>query len=379
MKPIKFAIALFVFATAIYSQAAPLLNGVALEQQFNKDRFIAAVYSDTLTDNAGILLDNSTGRRLEVRIVAGSLSARRFRNQWMEGIAINNPGDTLRRRADDMVAFANLLKGRFQTGDRLTVDFSAVTGTSSVALNGTVLGEIENRDFFNTLLRAWIGPVPPSSDFRDSLLAAGDVPPSLRGAFEQLKPSSARIAEVAGQLEEREEEKEAAAQTVAAATPAVTVVIPPPTLASASSAPKAPAKTAIPSQPKPSSPRPASSSSLPPQEVIEEDEEEETLTADLILARQLYHAQLLRHTFRNIRYPRRAQERGQVGSVRLHVTIDTQGHVKDVQIVQESRHTSLNREARNAVNRASPYPAAPPQLMQDDYEFSLPITFRLPN
>lgn len=88
---------------------------------------------------------------------------------------------------------------------------------------------------------------------------------------------------------------------------------------------------------------------------------------------------LLRHTFKYIRYPKRAQERGQEGSVRLSVTIDSQGQVKDVQPLQESRYTSLNREAREAVRRASPFPAVPPQLAGEDYQFTVPISFRLPD
>jgi len=380
-----------VFALALTANAAPLLNGLALEQQFNKDRYIAAVYSDTLADSAGVLLDNNTTRRLEVRVVADGLSARRFRNQWMEGIAINNPGDTLTHQAENMVTFANLFSGRFRKGDRLTVDYAADSGTTSVALNGAALGEITDRAFFNTLLRAWIGPVPPSSDFREGLLAAGQVSSSLRGSYELLQPSSERIAEVTEQLAQAEEEATSEETSVAAAAPAaakakpkLAAEIPPPTLATVGAKPEVPTKKTPPAAaPKPQPARTvAARPSAPAQVVEEEDEEEEDeapLTADLILARQIYHSMLLRHTFKYIRYPKRAQERGQEGSVRLNVTIDAQGNVKDVQALQESRYASLNREAREAVERAGPFPAAPPQLARDNYHFSVPITFRLPD
>ncbi|AMX01671.1 TonB family protein [Microbulbifer thermotolerans] len=390
MKPIKLIIALMVFAVALTAKAAPLLNGLALEQQFNKDRYIAAVYSETLADSASALLDNNTPRRLEVRIVADSLSARRFRNQWMEGIAINNSSNVLSSQAENMVTFAKLFSGRYQKGDRLTIDFEAGTGTTKVALNGIALGEIADRDFFNTLLRAWIGPVPPSTDFRDGLLAAGDVPPSLLGNFELLEPSSERIAQLTALLSEEEEEASTEETAVAAAQPApkakpnLASDIPPPSLAAASAQPQTPVKEAAP-KPAANTPKPqpakvaATKPTPPPVQELEEEEDEAPLTADLILARQLYHSMLLRHTFKYITYPKRAQERGQEGSVRLNVTIDPQGRVKDVQPLQESRYASLNREAREAVKRASPFPAAPPQLARDNYQFTVPITFRLPN
>lgn len=389
MKSIKFVIALLVFATALSAQAAPLLNGLALEQQFNKDRYIAAVYSDTLASSASALLDNNTNRQLEVRVVAESLSARRFRNQWMEGIAINNPGNTLTSQADNMVTFANLFTGRFYKGDQLTVAFDGVSGTTSVSLNGVALGEIQDRTFFNTLLRAWVGSVPPSSDFRDGLLAAGDVSSSLLGSYELLEPDSARIAQVTEQVQALSEEAEALEEEQVAETkpatakpkpskPALAAAIPPPTLASLDNKPQPAQRQAA---PKPSKPQPVETAAkpTPPPQELEEEEDEAPLTADMILARQIYHSMLLRHTFKSIRYPKRAQERGQEGSVRLNVVIDPKGQVKDVQTVQESRYATLNREAREAVERAGPYPAAPPQLARDNYQFSVPITFRLPD
>ncbi|WP_226667789.1 TonB family protein [Microbulbifer aggregans] len=402
MKTTKLVIALLLFAAALTANAVPLLNGLALEQQFNKDRYIAAVYSERLSDNVGSLLDNNTPRSLEVRIIAERLSARRFRNQWLEGIAINNPGNTLSSQAQNMVTFANLFKGRFVAGDQLRIDYAADSGTTSVSLNGVALGEIQDREFFNTLLRAWIGAVPPSSDFRDNLLRAGQVESGLLASYEGLAPAGDRIAQVkqmAEGLSASEDDSAVAASEPAKAEPAQVAAtpkpdlkadIPAPTLAalgtSASAAPapsrpeqpaaKPAAKQVAASKPQPL--KPTTTRTPEPDDEFEE-EEEAPLTADMILARQIYHSMLIRHTFKNIRYPKRAQERGQEGSVLLNVTIDAKGKIKDVTSVQESRYASLNREAVDAVNRSEPYPATPAQLSKKDYQFSLPITFRLPD
>jgi len=399
MKSNNFVIALLLFATALTAKAAPLLNGLALEQQFNKDRYIAAVYSERLSGNAHELLDNSMPRSLQVRIIADRLSARRFRNQWMEGIAINNAGNTLSGQAENMVTFANLFKGRFIAGDQLRVDYAADSGTTSIFLNDVLLGKVADREFFNTLLNAWIGPVPPSTEFRDNLMRSGNVDSGLLATYESLKPADDRIAQVTDMVEQRNEPKEAAPEPakpepaqVAAAKPKpeLKADIPAPTLASLGTPPvekpaaarqQAPQqKTAAaqaPSKPQPL--KPTKSRPAAPEEEFEDEEEEAPLTADMILARQIYHSMLLRHTFKHIRYPKRAQERGQEGSVRLNVTIDAKGKVKDVTTVQESRYASLNREAVDAVERAGPFPATPSQLNMDEYRFSVPITFRLPD
>ncbi|WP_078085186.1 TonB family protein [Microbulbifer mangrovi] len=397
MKSTNFVIALLLFATALTANAAPLLNGLALEQQFNKDRYIAAVYSERLSGDANALLDNNLPRSLQVRIIADRLSARRFRNQWMEGIAINNPGSVLTGQAENMVTFANMFKGRLVAGDQLRIDYAADTGTTSVSLNDIMLGMIEDREFFNTLLRAWIGPVPPSTDFRDDLMGSGQVDSGLLAKYEALQPGADRVAQVTAMVDAQEAKEEAAAEPapqkaepkpaqVAAAPkpkPNLSADIPPPSLAAIGTpalekpAPK-PVASAPVSQPKPLKPtttRPAS----PLDEELEEEEEEAPLTADMILARQIYHSMLLRHTFKHIRYPKRAQERGQEGSVRLNVTIDNKGIVKTVSTLQESRYSSLNREAVEAVERAGPYPATPAQLNIEEYNFTVPITFRLPD
>ena len=411
MKSTNLAIALLLFATALTAKAAPLLNGLALEQQFNKDRYIAAVYSEKLSDDAGTLLDNNIPRSLQVRIVADRLSARRFRNQWMEGIAINNPGSVLTGQADNMVTFANLFRGHLVAGDRLRIDYSAASGATSVSLNDILLGEVEDRAFFNTLLRAWIGPVPPSTEFRDQLLGGGEVPSGLLASYEALTPAANRVAQVAEMVDERDSAETAEPkEEVAAASqpkPDLAAAIPPPTLASlgtsvaqvpsvntsepaaekpAAARPQAEQKASqqaaiAASKPKPLKPtttRPAAPPVTTPDDELEE-EEEAPLTAELILARQIYHSVLLRHTFKSLSYPQRAQERGQEGSVMLNVTINANGEVKDVAVVRESRYSTLNREAVEAVRRAAPYPNTPPQLKTDNYQFTLPITFRLPD
>ncbi|MCA0901569.1 TonB family protein [Microbulbifer agarilyticus] len=403
MNSTKIVIALMLFASAMTASAASLLNGLALEQQFNKDRYFVAIYSDQLADNTSTLLDNNVSRSLQIRVIADRLSARRLRNQWMESIAINNPSDTLTGQANNMVTFANLFKGRLMSGDRLSIDYAPDTGVTSISLNDIMLGMIEDRAFFNTLLRAWVGPVPPSTEFRDNLIAAGDVDSGLLTTYESLQPGAARVAQVAAMLDEQEAVKETKAATperATAAKPKLTANIPPPTLAAMGTAAiqkptvqaaqpaseePTPSRTqpqvaATPSsQPKPLKPTTTRPATPPAEEEELEEEEEAPLTADMILARQIYHSMLLRHTFKHIRYPKRAQDRGQEGSVRLNVTIDNKGNVTSVATVQESRYSSLNREALEAVERAGPYPATPAQLKMEEYRFSVPITFRLPD
>lgn len=90
-----------------------------------------------------------------------------------------------------------------------------------------------------------------------------------------------------------------------------------------------------------------------------------------------YASTLKSHTLKNIEYPRRALARNWEGEVLLKITIDSEGQVQDIQVVEESSHSSLNREALRSVERSNPYPPIPAALGISSYEFTMPVTFRL--
>ncbi|MCH9691759.1 MAG: TonB family protein [Gammaproteobacteria bacterium] len=410
MKPISLFASLIIFFSTANLKAASLLNGLALELEFNKERYIAAVHSETLSANAQELLNNTLSRRLEIRIIAERMSARRLRNQWMEAIAINNPSHILSEQTDNMVIFANLLKGHLLAGDQLNVNFDPSTGDTTILLNDTQLGLIADRAFFNTLLRAWIGNIPPSTEFRDALLASGEIPGTLLQTYQRLKPSAERIAAIAKLnkpqpiIEETiklEDTSSDEPQSVLVDNPVAEVPEPnndidmaPPTLAAIdvepiavqtpavqtpstiSNAPFEPTSTHQPAEAE-LEPTPEPQINQKPTIDLEDTAEDVLLTAELLFAQQNYHSTLLRHTFKHIRYPRIAQMRNQKGSVRLSVTITTDGQLRSVQTLQESRYSRLNEAALDAVERAEPYPPVPLRLGNNDHTFTVPITFRL--
>lgn len=90
-----------------------------------------------------------------------------------------------------------------------------------------------------------------------------------------------------------------------------------------------------------------------------------------------YESTIIRHTLKNIRYPRRAQAKSQQGEVHLRVNINKSGEVQDIKVLQESSFSSLNREALRSVERANPYPAIPTALGAENYSVTVPIVFKL--
>ncbi len=372
------------------SAADSLLNGLSVHKELNQEQFIGAVYTNQLTNDAATLLGSSPVR-MELRVVADRLSSRRLNSQWIEGMAINNPHGDLAAEAENMVQFADLIKRSLRHGDVLAIrgDDKATT----VSLNGVQLGRIPSAKLFKMVLRTWVGPIPLSSDFRTGLLTSGQTDGNLQAQFDGLKPAPGRAATVAQWVDEDKAEREARAElasetpaaadsnkpevpaiaapvAIAIAKPQLAAATPPPAAASAPAAAKpapAPAKAAA---AKPAKPRP-----------VDDDEREDrsapALTAESLLSRQVYQSQLLRWTYGYISYPRSAERRSQEGSIRLAVTIDRNGKVLNVSTLEESEHEALNKAAIKAVEKASPFPAIPPAIAGNQFEFSLPIIFRL--
>ncbi len=359
--------------------AEPVLNGMATHIDLGKEQFIGALYSTTLSDNPDKLLATSQSMRMELKIVAPEgVTTRRFSRWWIEGMAINNAPTLLTEQADNMVKFDGFFKGRLVQNDVVTFTFEPGKGVN-IAINDVALGNIPGDKFFPMLLRTWIGKVPLSSDYKDDILKAGNVNATLKARFDKIKPTKERATEVAGWSKIKsaaelaaDKEKEAKdAATKAASTQT----------SSADSAKQLAAQKA--EQAKAEAAR-AEAAKLAAQKAQaaaaannNDDDEKPALTAQNLLARQFYVSDNLKRIYSKVVYPKKAVERGQIGSVRVAVTINRQGNIVNTSVVQASEFDSLNEAALDAVNKAVPYPAVPDAISGSTFEFTAPIKFVL--
>ena len=366
--------------------ADSLLNGLAIHKELNKEQFIGGLYSDTLSSDAADLFDSPGAKRIELRVVAKRLSARRLNSQWIEGMAINNPTSLLTVQAENMVAFTALVKRSLRAGDVLSI--KGAGDITTVTLNNIELGSIQSEQFFDMIMRTWIGSVPLSSDFRDALLTNGNIDSEMLARYEGVEPTEARRQAIAKWLQPAAPAVKAA--PALASVPEKPAIAPPPVIQKPTLIAAAAALSPEPDVATPSPVTDQAAAEATEQETLlaeeeafldEEELEEDNapiLTAESLLNRQLYHSQLLKWTYKYIRYPKRAVSRGHEGSVRVAVVIDRDGNVTNVSEVESSKYSTLNKEALGAVNRAVPFPAIPEGIEGEEFAFSLPIVFRLP-
>jgi len=378
--------------------ADSLLNGLAAHKELGKEMFLGALYTDQLSSNAREILQDSGDKRLELRITAKRLSSRRLNSLWIEGMAINIPGSQLAAEAENMVNFTNMLRGkRLKQGDIISISSAAGEGTL-VELNGVRVGQLESDTFSSLLLSTWIGSVPLSSGFREGLLLAGEIPSERLARFEDVAPTAERRQQVAQWSAPK-------TQVVKVPTPSKPAPIRSPDITAPSiAAPTLAAPVAAaPALPKPTQALAKVTKASPPaagtptplvntnadlledelfDDELGEDELEDIaplLTAESLLSRQRFHSSLLRWTYKHIRYPNRAIDRGQEGSVRIAVIINRDGQVIESTELESSRYSTLNKAAMRAVKKASPFPSMPDEIAGEQFAFSLPIMFKLPD
>lgn len=77
------------------------------------------------------------------------------------------------------------------------------------------------------------------------------------------------------------------------------------------------------------------------------------------------------------RYPERALRRRMTGDGTIRIEIASDGSLSEFTIVRSTDSPILDEELKAMVNRASPFPAFPPDLRRQSLALVVPITFRL--
>lgn len=385
------------------------LNGLASYEQLRKEYYIAALYLETFSQDSGSIMNYSGMKRMELRIVIDEWSPRRFAQHWNQAILINNDAEVQEKHADQILAFTSIPHESLIKGDRITIDLHPDSGTT-VKINGSKVFNTASVEFFDVLLNTWIGSRPPSSDFKRDILTlpTDQAGTELLTRYDALEPDKARKKQVATWLKPAKSSskgKKAAAGTAVAATasssssavastttvtarsssspskpktssapaptktttkieapkPEVEVAVEKPKLPPA---PKAEPKPVAKAKPKKAAPAAAAAAAKP-----KLTEQEKLLKA--------YRSNVLKLTYLNTQYPKRSMDLKQQGLVVLKIRISRKGKLLDILEEKSTDHSLLNKAARKAVNKSTPYPEVPDNLEGKDFEFTLPFNFKL--
>lgn len=379
---LQFILAFFLACISLQVQALEP-NGTAGYNEFGNQLYLGTLFLDMPSDSASDILSSTQRKRMELRF-SMEMSKRRWTQTWTQSIAINSDRDTMVSAADDLSETLSVFQGNLQPGDTVTFDYNPLSGTS-VFMNGTLLVEKKSPSLFNLLLSTWIGPVPPSSQFKNAILGTLDSTANY-SAFQAITPSQARIDAVAAwNTKLKEEEARALAEALAEEEAMRKAEEEARAQAEQETLEEQQRQALIEEEKRKAQEAARQQAEVARQEaeqqsaaVAEQDDgEEEDLTVAGILAQQAYTTQVISQIYKSVRYPGTAVSRNQEGSVRANVVIDRNGGLKQVVLVDEADHRALNKAVIDAINDASPFPALPPAIRGEQLELTVPVSFKL--
>jgi hypothetical protein len=148
-----------------------ILNGAGIRYKAIFKVYTAALYlSEKKTTPADVL--NSTGPRRITLVMLRDLSSEDLGQAFMAGIQRNLDKADRAKIINQLIKFGELFGSipEVKKGDAIIMDWIPSTGTS-IQVNGKNVGEVlPGVDFYNALLRTWLGDKPSDSKLKLRLL-----------------------------------------------------------------------------------------------------------------------------------------------------------------------------------------------------------------
>jgi len=189
------ALTLFVsMATHAIDSQSSELKGYGAFSNLNKDWMLMALYGNTSTADQAF-----TAQRLEIKIAAKKFSSRRFRQLWLETLAVEHGTEKVALMQDDLQTFFNIVQGSLKQGDTLIIERIEVEGLpiTDVKLNYHNLAQL-SEGFLDTLVQSLVGKHPPTQALKTGLTGQQGLraQTNLAIQFDRLEPTLPRIAEI---------------------------------------------------------------------------------------------------------------------------------------------------------------------------------------
>jgi Chalcone isomerase-like len=157
------------------------LNGAGLRTRFVIKVYTAGLYMSAKAATPEAVLATPGPKRMHV-VMLREIDANELGKLFTRGMQDNAPKGEFSKFIPGTLKLADIFSShkRLKAGDVFFVDFVPGVGTT-VVVNGKDAGEpIKEPEFFNALLRIWLGPQPADAALKDALL--GKQPSNVGGS-----------------------------------------------------------------------------------------------------------------------------------------------------------------------------------------------------
>lgn len=350
-----------------------LTNGMGEYSEFNETTLILKLELESPATDPLEAIAVDTNKKLSIRILKDK-SPRAWSRIWIQNLSINNPPDTIKAQTNDLIAMTQAIKGTLVAGD--LVEFERVANDLTImSIDDVEITDFTTPEFFEFLLSAFIGSIPPSSELKAALLSGGDVSNETSVFFDSMGYLNDRPARLARWA------KPAPAPVPAAEPepePAPAVEEEPVEVAEA--APEEVVEEVVEETVEEVAEEVAEAEPVVEEtveEVVEEEDAPILITAESLLAAQNYQRAVLAKVYQNIKYPSSAQRRNREGSLRVAISIGEDGRLINAEVVQNARYSTFDDAALRAVKSAAPFDPLPVGTLEIPMVLEVPIAFKL--
>lgn len=173
-----------------------ITNGVGAYTEFSQTTLLIKLELEAPAVDPVEVIAVDTSKKLSFRIMQNR-SPRAWSKIWIQNLSINNSPDTLSTQSNDLIAMTQVLQGTLRTGD--LVEFERIASDLTImSINGHEMADFETIGFFEFLMTAFIGSIPPSSELKSNLLAGGNVSGDPSILFGSMDFTQERAAQIAG-------------------------------------------------------------------------------------------------------------------------------------------------------------------------------------
>jgi hypothetical protein len=152
-------------------EASLVANGAGLRKKAFFKVYAMALYLPEKQTEVDAVLSAKGAKRIAITLLR-DLSAQQFVDALQEGVASNHSENEMAALTDRMKQFSDAMLsiGEAKTGSQVFIDWLPA-GATRLTVNGQVRGsDFAGEDFFNALLRIWLGNKPVQDDLKQALL-----------------------------------------------------------------------------------------------------------------------------------------------------------------------------------------------------------------
>jgi hypothetical protein len=153
------------------------LNGAAMRILYGVvDTYIGKLYVENPTTDAEALIAADEYKRMVYKVVLKRVSGRRIAKAMYDALQLNVTREEAVRLEKRLQLLVTLFDSSLKKGEESYLEWVPSQG-SRIVLNGKVKGMIPGKDFYDAILKIWIGDNPVGSIFKRQVLGLEEYQP----------------------------------------------------------------------------------------------------------------------------------------------------------------------------------------------------------